>query len=104
MKLRTDVTFVQYFAVKMQLRELLFPVQEVVAGLRGDGFFLAVLHHDLDLLSSQAMRLEEGAKIGHPVLAPMMDDDLFGVKLDEVQAAAPGDEPENTFAIARRQC
>ena len=37
-----------------------FPVQEVVAGLRGDGFFLAVPDDNLDLRASQPMRFEEG--------------------------------------------
>ena len=80
-----------------------FSVEEVVAGLRGDGFFLAVLHHDLDLLSSQAVRFEEGAKIGLPLLTPMLDDDLSGMKLDEVEAAAPDDESDYAVAIVRRQ-
>ena len=37
------------------------------------------------------------------MLPPMVNHDLFGVKLKKVQSAAPDDQPDDAVAFVRRQ-
>jgi len=42
---------------------------------------------------------EERSKVGLALLTPMMNDDLFGIKLQQIQAATPDDKPEDAVAV-----
>jgi len=45
---------------------------------------------------------EEGPEV-RTLLAPMVDDDLFGVKFEKVEAAAPDDQPDDAVAVVYRE-
>ena len=58
---------------------------------------------DLDVFSGQAVLLEEGSKVALSLLAPIMNDNPFGLKFDQVQLASPGDEPDDANGVRRGQ-
>jgi hypothetical protein len=43
--------------------------------------------------------LEEGARVGLPLLPPMMHDDLVTMKLDQVQFTPPDNEPDDPLPV-----
>ena len=73
--------------------------KEVVAGLDRVDLPLPFDQNDPDLLSGQAVLLEEGAQIALSLLAPMMHDDPPWGGLDQAQLAAPDEEPDHPLWI-----
>jgi len=45
------------------------------------------------------LSLEEGPEIGKSLAAPVMDDHPIGTRLDQVEGAATGDEPDDSLAV-----